>query len=141
MIVLDTNVLSALMLKVPDQPVVSWLDRQPAESVWTTSISVFEIRFGLTILDDGRRKDRLLNAFARVLEEELADRVLDFDRTTAEVTAALLAERRSAERTLEIRDAMIAGIIRARRATLATRNVRHFTDTGTSIVDPWTDQL
>ena len=133
--------LSALMLKVPDQPVVSWLDHQPAESVWTTSISVFEIRFGLTILDDGRRKDRLLNAFARVLDEELAGRVLDFDRTTAEETAALLAERRSAERTLEIRDAMIAGIIRARRATLATRNVRHFTDTGTSIVDPWTDQL
>jgi len=140
-IVLDTNVLSALMLKVPDQPVVSWLDRQPAESVWTTSISVFEIRFGLTILDDGRRKDRLLNAFARVLDEELAGRVLDFDRTTAEETAALLAERRRAGRMLEIRDAMIAGIVRARRATLATRNVRHFTDTGTSIVDPWTDQL
>ena len=141
MIVLDTNVLSALMLKVPDQPVVSWLDRQPAESVWTTSISVFEIRFGLTILDDGRRKDRLLNAFARVLDEELAGRVLDFDRTTAEETAALLAERRRAGRMLEIRDATIAGIVRARRATLATRNVRHFTDTGTSIVDPWTDQL
>ena len=141
MIVLDTNVLSALMLKVPDQPVVSWLDRQPAESIWTTSISVFEIRFGLTILDDGRRKDRLLNAFERVLDEELTGRVLDFDRTTAEETASLLAERRRTGRMLEIRDAMIAGIVRARRATLATRNVRHFTDTGTSIVNPWTDQL
>lgn len=140
MIVLDTNVLSALMLKVPDRTVVSWLDRQPAESIWTTSISVFEIRFGLAILDDGRRKDRLQRAFEAVLEEELGGRVLDFDRSSAEATAALLAERRRAGRILEIRDAMIAGIVRARRATLATHNVRHFADSGSPVVDPWTER-
>src|SRR5437879_658323 len=33
-IILDTNVLSALMRKAPEAPVVAWLDRQPAESVW-----------------------------------------------------------------------------------------------------------
>lgn len=58
MIVLDTNVLSALMLKVPNHSVVSWLDGQPSESIWTTSISVFGIQFGLAILDDGRNKAR-----------------------------------------------------------------------------------
>jgi predicted nucleic acid-binding protein len=136
-IVLDTNVLSALMLQTPDPTVVSWLDEQPAESVWTTSVSVFEIRYGLGILDDGRRKARLETAFQAVLDTELAGRVLDFDQPSADHAATLLAERRRLGRPIEIRDAMIAGIIRARRATLATRNIRHFTETGCSLVDPW----
>ena len=40
MIVLDTNVLSALMRQVPDQEVVDWLDEQPRSSVWTTAVTV-----------------------------------------------------------------------------------------------------
>jgi predicted nucleic acid-binding protein len=32
---------------------------------------------------------------------------------------------------------MIAGIVPARRATLATRNVTHFDDAGIDLVDPW----
>ena len=55
MIILDTNVLSALMRTAPDPPVVAWLDRQPAESVWITSITVFETRLGLAVLPLGRR--------------------------------------------------------------------------------------
>ena len=47
MIVLDTNVISALMRKQPEKPVVSWLDAQPSASVWITAITVMEIRFGL----------------------------------------------------------------------------------------------
>ena len=31
MIILDTNVLSALMRTAPDDAVISWLDRQPAD--------------------------------------------------------------------------------------------------------------
>jgi toxin FitB len=42
MIILDTNVLSALMRTVPEARVVAWLDRQPGESVWITSITLFE---------------------------------------------------------------------------------------------------
>ena len=49
MIILDTNVLSALMRKAPEAPVVAWLDRQPAESVWITSITLFEARLGLAV--------------------------------------------------------------------------------------------
>ena len=56
MIILDTNVLGALMRSVPDATVVRWLDRQPAESVWVTSITLFETRFGLALLPSGRRR-------------------------------------------------------------------------------------
>lgn len=44
MIVLDTNVVSALMRSEPDPAVVTWLDSQPPESIWKTSITIFEVR-------------------------------------------------------------------------------------------------
>ena len=56
MIILDTNVLGALMRTVPDAAVVAWLDRQPADSVWITSITLLEARFGLALLPLGRRQ-------------------------------------------------------------------------------------
>ena len=138
MIVLDTNVLSALMRTKPDALVVEWLDRQPADSIWVTSITVFEARFGLALLAKGRRRNALETAFTRVLQEDLENRVLDFDEAAAGAAASLAASRQQAGRPADLRDTMIAGITLARRATLATRNVRHFADLEIPIVDPWT---
>jgi len=138
-IVLDTNVLSALMRSEPDPVAVAWLDDQPPESIWTTAITVFEIRFGLEILENGRRRRSLEDAFAKALEEDLEGRILSFDQTAAEAAAAIAAERRRAGGPVEIRDVEIAGIAVARKATLATRNTRHFEGAGISLIDPWGD--
>jgi toxin FitB len=137
MIILDTNVLSALMRQTPETPVVAWLDRQPVESVWITSVTLFEARLGLALLPRGRRRNALEAAFARLLEEDLEDRVLDFDSAAATEAASLAAERQKAGRPVDMRDTQIAGIALARRATLATRNVRHFKDLKVPVVDPW----
>jgi len=136
-IILDTNVLGALMRSVPDAAVVSWLDRQPAESIWITSITLFEARFGLALLPSGRRRQRLESEFDRLLREDLENRVLDFDSAAATEAAALAAARQKGGRPVDMRDTQIAGIALARHATLATRNVRHFADLEISIVDPW----
>ena len=88
MIILDTNVLSALMRTAPAPPVVVWLDRQPAESVWITSITLFEVRLGLALLPQGRRRRALEAAFTRLLEDDLEHRVLDFDAAAAQVKRA-----------------------------------------------------
>lgn len=138
MILLDTNVLSALMRREGEPAVVTWLDDQPAESVWTTAITVFEIRFGLEILARGRRRRRLEDAFAKALDEDFEGRVLPFDQTAAHAAAAIAAKQREAGRPVEIRDVQIAGIAAARKAALATRNTRHFADFGIPLVDPWT---
>jgi len=137
MIVLDTNVLSALMQREADPGVVGWLDRQPSESVWTTAVTVFEIRFGLELLAPGRRRRRLEEAFARALDEDFQGRILPFDREAAREAASRAAERRGAGKPVDFRDIEIAGIVAARRATLATRNARHFEDLGIKMVDPW----
>jgi hypothetical protein len=136
-IILDTNVLSALMRTRPDQAVVNWLDRQPSESVWTTSITVFEARFGLALLPSGKRRHALESAFERLLEEDLEQRVLAFDATAATEAATLAAGRRQAGRTVDLRDTQIAGIALARHATIATRNLKHFDDLSVPVVSPW----
>jgi len=136
-ILLDTNVLSAMMRAADEPNVERWFDAQPPDSVWTTTITIFEIRFGLTLLARGRRRDRLEAAFARAIDEVLDGRVLPFDRPAAETAAALAAERQRSGRPIEIRDVQIAGIAKARRATLATRNIRHFEGLGIGLVDPW----
>lgn len=137
MIRLDTNVLSALMRREVDPVVVTWLDAQPPESIWTTAITVFEIRFGLEILASGRRRRGLEEAFTKALEEDFDGRVLPFDRAAAEAAAAIAARQRENGRSVEIRDVRIAGIAAARKATLATRNTRHFESAGIALVDPW----
>jgi toxin FitB len=137
LIILDTNVLSELMQKAPDPSVVEWLDRQPAESVWITSITLFEARLGLALLPKGRRRQALELAFEQLLAEDLEERVLDFDRSAAEAAANLASERQQNGRTVDMRDTQIAGIVIARRAALATRNVKHFADLTAEVVNPW----
>lgn len=137
MILLDTNVLSALMRAPADEAVVAWLDQQPADSIWITSIALFEVRFGLALLPAGRRRRALESAFADLLEQDLERRVLDFDGAAADAAALLAAERQKTGRPADMRDTLIAGIAVSRRGTLATRNVRHFADLKISVVDPW----
>ena len=139
MIILDTNVLSALLQQQPDPQVVAWLDDQPAESIWLSSITVFEARYGLALLPAGRRKDLLEQRFEELVQDDLQNRVLLFDINAAAHAAQLAADRTTRGRPVDMRDTFIAGIALARRATLATRNVRHFDDLSVPVVNPWTD--
>jgi len=137
MIVLDTNVLSALMRTRPEISVIHWLDRQPAESIWITSINLFEVYYGLAQLPQGKRRVGLESAFDALLREDLEQRILTFDAAAADRAALLAARRRKQGRPVDMRDTLIAGICESRQATLATRNIRHFDDLATPVVNPW----
>lgn len=137
MIVLDTNVLSALMLDRPPLTVVGWLDRQPHLSVWTTSITVFEIRFGLNSMPAGKRQAQRIVLFEQILADVIEQRIALFDSASAERAAELAADRRRKGRPGELRDTMIAGIVLASHAKLATHNIKHFEDIAKSVVNPW----
>jgi toxin FitB len=136
MIVLDTNVLSALIRHPPDRSVVGWLDKQSRTSIWTTSITILEIRYGLQILPIGKRRSALLQAFERVLVEKIESRVAPFD-TGAQQAGDLMAVRHKKGHPGELRDTMIAGIVLASHAKLATRNTSHFEDFSVPVVNPW----
>jgi predicted nucleic acid-binding protein len=136
-ILLDTNVISEFMLPVPDARVTDWLDRQPRSSIWTSSINLYEIRAGLLTMPPGRRRVGLESHFERILQVAIQSRILHFDAESAERAAELSAERRRLGRPVEIRDTMIAGIVLASHAKLATRNVKHFEEIASSVVNPW----
>jgi toxin FitB len=136
-IILDTSVLSALMRDEPEMVVVQWLDLQPTESIWITSITLFEVRLGLVLLSKGRKRQALEAAFSQLLEEDLGNRVLDFDSVAATEAAQLAAGRQKAGRPIDMRDTQIAGIALARRAAFATRNVKHFQELNVPVINPW----
>ncbi|HTC46727.1 MAG TPA: type II toxin-antitoxin system VapC family toxin [Candidatus Aquilonibacter sp.] len=136
MIILDSNVLSELMSPKPEARVIAWLDRQPQTSIWTTSITVFEIRFGLQVMPTGRRRDIYTQGFERLLDG-IDHRIAPFDTEAAQKASSLMASRKLKGRPRELRDTMIAGIVLARHATFATRNIAHFDDVSATLIDPW----
>ena len=137
MIILDTNILSALMQKNPDAAVISWLDGVPTESVWITSVTLFEARYGLALLPEGKRRKALTEIFVQIVADDLDGRVLLFDQAAAEEAAQLAAARRKNGHTVDMRDTFIAGIALAKKATIATRNTKHFSDLQVDVINPW----
>jgi len=137
MIILDTNVLSELMRPSPSDDVVAWLSGQPQQSLFTTTVTEAEIRYGLALLPSGARRDALESAAEGLFAEDLAGRVLPFDRSAAAAYALIAADRRAAGRPIAQLDAQIAAIARSRRAGVATRNVTDFSGCGVHVLDPW----
>jgi predicted nucleic acid-binding protein len=137
MIVLDTNVVSAMMRRDVDTKIRDWLDSLPPESIWVTTITIFEVRFGIEVLSKGRRRQQLEDDFVQTIAEDFQGRVLDLDQAAAETAGSICAQRRLRGRPIEMRDTLIAGIVVSRRAELATRNLRHFEDLEIAVVDPW----
>jgi hypothetical protein len=137
MVVLDTNVLSVMMRPQTAPRVMTWLDRQPIESIWTTSVTVFEIHFGLRSMGKGTRQRVLEERFERILRSGIGERVLAFDTAAAKAAVIVAGKLRIKGRVVEMRDLQIAGIVAARRGTLATRNTKHFADSGIPIINPW----
>lgn len=137
MIVLDTNVLSELVRSEPDEGVVRWLDSCDATAVATTSITAAEMLYGVARLPAGRRKKQLSEAVRGLIEEDLDDHVEPFDAAAASHYATLVSDRETAGHPIGVADAQIAAICRKLGATLATRNIRDFENTGVDLLDPW----
>jgi toxin FitB len=139
-IILDTNVLFALMRDAPDRSVASWMDRQPQSSIWTNAITILEIQTGLQIMPAGKKRVSLSEDFERMLDR-IDHRIVAFDEPAARFAAELTGLRQKKGRVGELRDTlrdtMIAGIVLSHHASLATRNVTHFADISATVVNPW----
>ncbi|ORE92709.1 PIN domain-containing protein [Aurantimonas sp. 22II-16-19i] len=138
MIVLDTNVLSETMKPDPDPNVIAWLNRQSPSSLWLTTITVAELRYGAAKLPHGRRR----MAFERMIEAYVSDafrnRIATFDLPATTMFARRAADAARAGREVKgFADAAIAAIALAKGFSVATRDVRPFDDMGVAVVDPW----
>ena len=138
MIILDTNVISELLRPAPEPKVEHWLSTQDGHNVYLTSISEAELRFGLAIMGNGKRRAALVDAVDRILREDLAGRILPFDSDAAQSYAAIAATRRSAGRPIAQADCQIASIAHSRGASVATRNTPDFEGCEIDLINPWT---
>jgi predicted nucleic acid-binding protein len=108
-----------------------------AVSVWITAVTLMEIRFGLLTMPKGRRQNALISAFELMLKTMIEGRIASFDAEAGMHAADLMAQRKRKGRPVEVRDTIIAGIVLANRATLATRNTLHFADLPLTVINPW----
>jgi toxin FitB len=84
----------------------------------------------------GKRRSALVQAFEELIEK-IGHRVIAFDAAAAQQAGDLMASRHKKGRPGELRDTMIAGIVLAQHATLATRNTAHFNDISAPLINPW----
>jgi predicted nucleic acid-binding protein len=138
MIILDTNVISELLRPAPEPKVEHWLSAQDGLNVYLTSISEAELRYGLAIMGNGKRRAALIDAVDRILREDLAGRILPFDSDAAQSYATIAAARRAAGRPIAQADCQIASIAHTRGATVATRNTPDFEGCEIDLINPWT---
>ena len=113
------------------------METQPSTSLFTTTICEAEILYGVALLPAGRRRVALEQAVTAIFGEELAGRVLSFDRAAASAFAEISARRRRLGRPISQFDAQIAAIALSQGADVATRNVGDFADCGIGVIDPW----
>lgn len=136
---LDANVISEMMRREPHRGVAAFLDQIAAEGIGLASITVWEILNGIGRLDPGRRRNELSDRFQDLLDDLFEDRVFDWTLEDARTCAGMMEAKRRRGEPLDdhLADAFLAAVASRLGATVVTRNVGEFRNTGVRIVNPW----
>lgn len=137
MIVLDTNVISELWKAEPDPHVLAWIDAQMVETLYLSTITIAELRFGLATKPEGKRRTIYQDRLEREVLPAFSGRVLSFDLEASQAYAKLMAQAKEAGKAIGKADGYIAATAAARGLTVATRDTSTFEAAGLSVINPW----
>ena len=137
MILLDTSVVSEPLKPNADPAVVAWIDAQLVETLYLSTISVTELRYGIAVLPDGKRKKSLRASLDERILPLFESRILSFDTEAAEICAELRARVRTLGQGIGTADSYIAAIATAKRLIVATRDTQPFEAAGVTVINPW----
>jgi toxin FitB len=138
-ILVDTNVVSEPMKTRSDKRVVAWLDRQKAETLFISTISVSEILFRVVSDPAGSRPSRFGEAFEREIKRLFEGRILSFDLAAARAYALLMSSTRARGLSIPMADGQIAAVAATSGLAVATRDEAPFRAAGLNTVNPWTE--
>ena len=138
-LLLDTNVLSEVQRPAPSPKVLSWLDTIDEDRAFISVASIAELRRGIALLEDGRRRAALAAWLAHDLPERFAGRTLSIDHAVAERWGDLMAQSRRSGVALSVMDSFFAATALANNLMLVTRNVKDFAVVGVPLLNPWDD--
>jgi len=136
-LLLDTNVLSEVTRPSPDTHVLGWLDRLDEDRTFISVVSIAEIRRGVALMDEGRRRNSLTQWLARDLPQRFEQRVLPVDEAVALAWGNLMGLAKRRGRGLSSMDGLIGATAIAQSLTLATRNIKDFDGLGIDLYNPW----
>ena len=139
MILVDTNVVSEPMRARGEKRVIDWLDRQPPETLFVSTITVAEILLGVAALPLGKRRSRLAEAFESDITRLFEGRILSFDLAAAHADAGLVSGARARGFAIAIADGQIAAVAAAHGLAVATRDEAPFRAAGLKTVNPWAE--
>lgn len=137
MILLDTNVVSEPLKAPGDMNVLGWIDEQIIETLYLSTITLAELRFGIAVLPDGQRRDTLHTRLEQRVLPLFAGRILPFDDAASKAYATLRASARAVGRAIAPADGYIAGIAATHGFTVATRDISPFEAAGLTVINPW----
>lgn len=140
MILIDTNVLSEPMRQVPDPMVINWLNSQALETLYISTISIAEMRFGVRLLPESRRRKLLHNSLEETILPMFTGRTLAFELTASQAYAELMAVAKISGHTISVSDGYIAAIAKANSMMVATWDTLPFLAAGLRTINPWTVQ-
>lgn len=137
MILVDTNVISETLRQQPDPAVVRWMDAQSIETLYLSAVTVAELRYGIAVLPEGRKRQVLHNGLEQSVLPLFEGRILPFDGAAAESYAELMAAARRRGRGVSAADGYIAATAHAAGLMVATRDTSPFEAVGLAVVNPW----
>ena len=137
MILLDTNVVAALMYLDREPKVRAWVDRQNMQDLFLPTPVIFETCFGIARLPRGKRRRDLEQRYADFLRYIVDGRCVAFDTRSADAAGEIHVEMARRSRDKEIVDTLLAGMGRSMDASIATRNSRDFAGLGLRLINPW----
>ena len=129
---LDTNVLSEIIRKRPAATVLAHLRDARQDALFTSSVSVMELRFGAVRTQGGS------TLWERIRKEVLARvKILPVDEDTAERAGDILADLESRGSPIGIEDVMIGATALVAGLAVVTRNVKHLSRIRGLVVENW----
>ena len=135
---LDTNVISEFNQRgEPNQRVKSWLEAADTDSLYTSVLTLGEIRFGVELLPPGKRRTQLELWLDRDVPEWFEDRILPVDRSISDRWGVVRAQAQMKGRSLSVIDALLAATALQYNLAMVSRNVSDFAVVGLAVINPW----
>ena len=132
---IDTCALSELVKPRPSHRVYDWFEAAPPDALFVSVLTLGEIRKGIEMLDDGRRRRRIVVWLETELPDWFEGRVLPVDTGIADEWGRLMARPGN----IPAVNGLIAATALQRRLTVVTRNEVDFAATGVDLLNPWKD--
>ncbi len=134
---LDTNVLSELRRPRPNKKVVAFIEAQPLDALFVSSVVFAEIRFGIELIGDLHKRAALNDWLTLQLRPMFEGRVLPIGEDIMFKWRLLVEEGRKAGHTFSQPDLIIAATALHHGMTIVSRDTAGYAKTGTVLLNPW----